>query len=151
MLKKLMLVTMSILMVVMCISTSTNAHISIDTVKVSDVFEATDGSLQYVIKVNADGSFVTQTIDENTTKAKILASRSSCNHSVLITYGKQKTEKKAVNSKTVCYKTRKWKAAKCSQCKKNGFRVYTSDWKSYEHNYGFLGLRDTCKECGREK
>ncbi len=151
MLKKLVLAISFVLVFVMFVTTRSSAYSNSSDLIKGSVFKSEDGSWQYVIRVNEDGSFVTQTIEDNTSQAKSLIAKSSCSHTVLVTYGTAKIEKKSVKTESVCYKTRKYKKAKCDKCKKTGFRVYTTGWKKHKHDYGFLNLRDTCKECGMAK
>lgn len=81
-----------------------------------------------------------------------VAAASSCNHPYYVRYGTGTFVKEYYDdSAKYCYKTSYWYKQRCGKCKyKISQRSYDA-WEKHKHDYGFLSLRKTCKECGHKK
>ena len=98
-----------------------------------DVYMPENGSLERVIRVYEDGSFVTP-----------------CEHPerYLEARGK-KTDFQTVGTAGICYKERLIISNKCKKCNRIGIKTY-SPW-SYCSKHSYPALKKTCKICGYTK
>lgn len=121
-----------------------------NNIKIGALYKNGDGVAEKIIKVNEDGSFVTESLElPRSFAAKSINARSvkNCQHVKLLEIY-TKTETSNVATKSCCYKSRKIIKSRCAQCSKT-FTTYGKWEKHKEHSYKLFGK--TCKVCGYKK
>lgn len=111
-----------------------------------DVYMPENCSLERVIRVYEDGSFVTEPIND----IRTYATNTPCEHPAryLEARGK-KTDFQTVGTAGICYKERLIISNKCKKCNRIGIKTY-SPW-SYCSKHSYPALKKTCKICGYTK
>lgn len=136
--KSIMLVTVVVLTLFNMVGVYASGS-STHEVDINEVFQAEDGTNEMVIRINEDGSYVTQ--PEGMTSV-----RASCRHTNLSAYKSYKETKKSdVSSK--CFMIRTVSESKCMSCGRRGFKNY-GIWTYRAHDYSLLGK---CKTCGKKR
>lgn len=146
---------MAIILSICCLSTSVLAKENISAkdvqeknIKVGALYENKEGQRERIIRVNKDGSFVTESIDMrkcfSTNRVK---GAKSCSHTRLLEIS-TKTETSTVGKKSCCYKSRKIVKSRCENCSKI-FTTYGRWTQHKKHSYKLFGKK--CKICGYKK
>lgn len=101
-----------------------------------------------LIKINEDGSFITEIIGEEETASLYHPTR-TCDHELYFAGQFSDTTSYYGRDSKNCYKTRTVERTRCRRCGKQ-FLVYRQ-WKYYGHNFPWFG--DTCKnkDCNYKK
>ena len=101
-----------------------------------DVYMPENGSLERVIRVYEDGSFVTEPIND----IRTYATNTPCEHPAryLEARGK-KTDFQTVGTAGICYKERLIISNKCKKCNRIGIKTYSHGNSSNQHtgNYTY--------------
>ena len=115
---------------------------SVDSVTLENLDIPAD---EVLVKMNEDGSFVTEKISDVSTFAA-----QECRHDEIIKDGPPLTEKVSYGGAYAdkCYKKRTVEQSYCSRCHKR-FKVY-GPWTDVNHSYPFIGKK-ICKVCHRHK
>ena len=111
-----------------------------------NIYVTETGAKERVVRVNEDGSFVTEPVEEISS----YVTNAPCEHPAryLEAVGK-KTDFQTVGTAGICYKERLIISNKCNKCHRRGIKTYTP-WTYYsKHSYPFL--KKTCSICGYKK
>lgn len=117
-----------------------------DSASEGQIFINSNGCTEKVVRVNNDGSFVTEEVKENGEQVI----KAVCTHPAasLVAITNLTDETKTVGKASCCFKYRSVTQCKCKKC--GGLVKTYGAWKSYtKHSYPFLGK--TCKTCGYKK
>lgn len=142
---------------VCCLSTTAFAKEAVsmkynqkENIKVGALYKNENGVSEKIIKVNGDGSFVTERLDlprSFSINSLNVRSVKNCQHTRLLEIS-TKTEPSNVAKKSCCYKSRKVVKSRCAQCSKI-FTTY-GKWENHNaHYYKLFGKK--CKVCGYKK
>lgn len=117
-----------------------------EVISIGSLYVTETGVNERVVRVNEDGSFVTEPVEE----ASFYATNASCEHPAryLEAVGK-KTDFQTVGSSGTCYKERLIISNKCNKCNRRGIKTYTP-W-TYCSKHSFPVLKKTCSICGYKK
>ena len=140
-----------LLVVAMTASISTTSTFAADTVdnydiskvsvKVGEKILNSEGLLELVVRINEDGSFITEEFNENTVKTSHPAAS-------LVAIAELNPDTETVGKDYCCFKYRSVTKCRCQKC---GATVKTYGvWKSHK-NHDFPLFGKTCKTCGYKK
>ena len=117
-----------------------------EVISSGNIYMTETGAKERIVRVNEDGSFVTEPIEAISS----YATNAPCEHPAryLEAVGK-KTDFRTVGTAGICYKERLIISNKCNKCHRRGIKTYTP-WTYYsKHSYPFL--KKTCSICGYKK
>ena len=111
-----------------------------------NIYVTETGAKERVVRVNEDGSFVTEPIEEISS----YVTNASCEHTAryLEAVGK-KTDFQTVGTAGTCYKERLIISNKCNKCQRRGIKTYSPWVRCSKHRYPLL--KKTCSICGYKK
>ena len=111
-----------------------------------NIYVTETGAKERVVRVNEDGSFVTEPIEEISS----YVTNASCEHPAryLEAVGK-KTDFQTVGTAGTCYKERLIISNKCNKCQRRGIKTYSPWVRCSKHRYPLL--KKTCSICGYKK
>ena len=111
-----------------------------------NIYVTETGAKERVVKVNEDGSFVTEPVEEISSYVTI----APCEHPAryLEAVGK-KTDFQTVGTAGTCYKERLIISNKCNKCQRRGIKTYSPWVRCSKHRYPLL--KKTCSICGYKK
>ena len=111
-----------------------------------NIYVTETGAKERVVKVNEDGSFVTEPVEEISS----YVTNAPCEHPAryLEAVGK-KTDFQTVGTVGTCYKERLIISNKCNKCQRRGIKTYSPWVRCSKHRYPLL--KKTCSICGYKK
>ena len=111
-----------------------------------NIYVTETGAKERVVKVNEDGSFVTEPVEEISS----YVTNAPCEHPAryLEAVGK-KTDFQTVGTAGTCYKERLIISNKCNKCQRRGIKTYSPWVRCSKHRYPLL--KKTCSICGYKK
>ena len=111
-----------------------------------NIYVTGTGAKERVVKVNEDGSFVTEPVEEISS----YVTNAPCEHPAryLEAVGK-KTDFQTVGTAGTCYKERLIISNKCNKCQRRGIKTYSPWVRCSKHRYPLL--KKTCSICGYKK
>lgn len=111
-----------------------------------NIYVTETGAKERVVKVNEDGSFVTELVEEISS----YVTNAPCEHPAryLEAVGK-KTDFQTVGTAGTCYKERLIISNKCNKCQRRGIKTYSPWVRCSKHRYPLL--KKTCSICGYKK
>ena len=111
-----------------------------------NIYVTETGAKERVVRVNEDGSFVTEPVEEISS----YVTNAPCEHPAryLEAVGK-KTDFQTVGTAGTCYKERLIISNKCNKCQRRGIKTYSPWVRSSKHSYPVL--KKTCSICGYKK
>ena len=111
-----------------------------------NIYVTETGAKERVVKVNEDGSFVTEPVEEISS----YVTNAPCEHPAryLEAVGK-KTDFQTVGTAGTCYKERLIISNKCNKCQRRGIKTYSPWVRCSKHRYPLL--KKTCSICGFKK
>ena len=111
-----------------------------------NIYVTETGAKERVVKVNEDGSFVTEPVEEISS----YVTNAPCEHPAryLEAVGK-KTDFQTVGTAGTCYKERLIISNKCNKCQRRGIKTYSPWVRCSKHRYTLL--KKTCSICGYKK
>ena len=111
-----------------------------------NIYVTETGAKERVVKVNEDGSFVTEPVEEISS----YVTNAPCEHTAryLEAVGK-KTDFQTVGTAGTCYKERLIISNKCNKCQRRGIKTYSPWVRCSKHRYPLL--KKTCSICGYKK
>lgn len=111
-----------------------------------NIYVTETGAKERVVRVNEDGSFVTEPFEEISS----YVTNAPCEHSAryLEAVGK-KTDFQTVGTAGTCYKERLIISNKCNKCQRRGIKTYSPWVRCSKHRYPLL--KKTCSICGYKK
>ena len=107
-----------------------------------NIYVTETGAKERVVKVNEDGSFVTEPVEEISS----YVTNAPCEHPAryLEAVGK-KTDFQTVGTAGTCYKERLIISNKCNKCQRRGIKTYSPWDRCSKHRYPLL--KKTCSIC----
>ena len=111
-----------------------------------NIYVTETGAKERVVRVNEDGSFVTEPVEEISS----YVTNAPCEHPAryLEAVGK-KTDFQTVGTAGTCYKERLIISNKCNKCQRRGIKTYSPWVRCSKHRYPLL--KKTCSICGYKK
>ena len=111
-----------------------------------NIYVTETGAKERVVRVNEDGSFVTEPVEEISS----YVTNAPCEHTAryLEAVGK-KTDFQTVGTAGTCYKERLIISNKCNKCQRRGIKTYSPWVRCSKHRYPLL--KKTCSICGYKK
>lgn len=111
-----------------------------------NIYVTETGAKERVVRVNEDGSFVTEPVEEISS----YVTNAPCEHPAryLEAVGK-KTDFQTVGTAGTCYKERLIISNKCTKCQRRGIKTYSPWVRCSKHRYPLL--KKTCSICGYKK
>ena len=111
-----------------------------------NIYVTETGAKERVVKVNEDGSFVTEPVEEISS----YVTNAPCEHPAryLEAVGK-KTDFQTVGTAGTWYKERLIISNKCNKCQRRGIKTYSPWVRCSKHRYPLL--KKTCSICGYKK
>jgi len=111
-----------------------------------NIYVTETGAKESVVRVNEDGSFVTEPVEEISS----YMTNAPCEHPAryLEAVGK-KTDFQTVGTAGTCYKERLIISNKCNKCQRRGIKTYSPWVRCSKHRYPLL--KKTCSICGYKK
>ena len=111
-----------------------------------NIYVTETGAKERVVRVNEDGSFVTEPVEEISS----YVTNAPCEHPAryLEAVGK-KTDFQTVGTAGTCYKERLIISNKCNKCQRRGIKTYSPWVRCSKHRYPLL--KKTCSICGYQK
>ena len=111
-----------------------------------NIYVTETGAKERGVKVNEDGSFVTEPVEEISS----YVTNAPCEHPAryLEAVGK-KTDFQTVGTAGTCYKERLIISNKCNKCQRRGIKTYSPWVRCSKHRYPLL--KKTCSICGYKK
>ena len=111
-----------------------------------NIYVTETGAKERVVRVNEDGSFVTEPVEEISS----YVTNAPCEHPAryLEAVGK-KTDFQTVGTAGTCYKERLIISNKCNKCHCTGIKTYSTCDRCNKHRYPLL--KKTCSICGYKK
>ena len=111
-----------------------------------NIYVTETGAKERVVRVNEDGSFVTEPVEEISS----YATNAPCEHPAryLEAVGK-KTDFQTVGTAGTCYKERLIISNKCNKCQRREIKTYSPWVRCSKHRYPLL--KKTCSICGYKK
>lgn len=111
-----------------------------------NIYVIETGAKERVVRVNEDGSFVTEPVEEISS----YVTNAPCEHPAryLEAVGK-KTDFQTVGTAGTCYKERLIISNKCNKCQRRGIKTYSPWVRCSKHRYPLL--KKTCSICGYKK
>ena len=111
-----------------------------------NIYVTETGAKERVVRVNEDGSFVTEPVEEISS----YVTNAPCEHPAryLEAVGK-KTDFQTVGTAGTCYKERLIISNKCTKCQRRGIKTYSPWVRCSKHRYPLL--KKTCNICGYKK
>ena len=111
-----------------------------------NIYVTETGAKERVVRVNEDGSFVTEPVEEISS----YVTNAPCEHPAryLEAVGK-KTDFQTVGTAGTCYKERLIISNKCNKCQRRGIKTYSTWGRCSKHRYPLL--KKTCSICGYKK
>ena len=111
-----------------------------------NIYVTETGAKERVVRVNEDGSFVTEPVVEISS----YVTNAPCEHPAryLEAVGK-KTDFQTVGTAGTCYKERLIISNKCNKCQRRGIKTYSPWVRCSKHRYPLL--KKTCSICGYKK
>ena len=99
-----------------------------EVISSGNIYVTETGAKERIVRVNEDGSFVTEPIEAISSYA---------------------TDFRTVGTAGICYKERLIISNKCNKCHRRGIKTYTPWTYCSKHSYPFL--KKTCSICGYKK
>lgn len=117
-----------------------------ERIKVRDKFLNAEGKMEQVIRVNKDGSFVTEEVD-----LRIKGKKKACSHPAGSLKAIANLAPKTVTmaQPNCCFKHCTVTLNRCQQCGNGSIKTYGAWINHKKHNFPFLGKK--CKTCGYKK
>ena len=117
-----------------------------EVITCGNIYVTETGAKERVVKVNEDGSFVTEPVEEISS----YVTNAPCEHPAryLEAVGK-KTDFQTVGTAGTCYKERLIISNKCNKCQRRGIKTYSPWVRCSKHRYPLL--KKTCSICGYKK
>lgn len=118
----------------------------IEEVKAGDKFLSANGQLELVVRVNKDGSFISEEYNPNSIRTRVV----KCSHPAasLKAVAELNPEFKDVATASCCYKYRSVTQCRCKKC--GALIKMHGPWKSVsKHSFPLFGK--TCKRCEYKK
>ena len=111
-----------------------------------NIYVTETGAKERVVRVNEDGSFVTEPVEEISS----YVTNAPCEHTAryVEAVGK-KTDFQTVGTAGTCYKERLIISNKCNKCQRRGIKTYSPWVRCSKHRYPLL--KKTCSICGYKK
>ena len=111
-----------------------------------NIYVTETGAKERVVRVNEDGSFVTEPVEEISS----YVTNAPCEHPAryLEAVGK-KTDFQTVGTAGTCYKERLIISNKCNKCQRRGIKTYSPWVRCSKPRYPLL--KKTCSICGYKK
>ena len=111
-----------------------------------NIYVTETGAKERVVRVNEDGSFVTEPVEEISSYVTNAPSEHPARY--LEAVGK-KTDFQTVGTAGTCYKERLIISNKCNKCQRRGIKTYSPWVRCSKHRYPLL--KKTCSICGYKK
>lgn len=113
---------------------------------VGEIFRNADGDYERIVRVEKDGSFVTEVMESVIQKSQ----KAACPHPAanLIPLAEKEPDTRTIASENVCFQYRSKTLCRCGKCNAT---IYTyGPWKNHtKHDFPLFGK--TCKTCGYTK
>ena len=111
-----------------------------------NIYVTETGAKERVVRVNEDGSFVTEPVEEISSYVTNAPREHPARY--LEAVGK-KTDFQTVGTAGTCYKERLIISNKCNKCQRRGIKTYSPWVRCSKHRYPLL--KKTCSICGYKK
>lgn len=96
--------------------------------------------------------FFNASVSSDNSNLSNVTAASPCRHPYYVDYGTGMfVKEKYNNNSTYCYRTTTAYKQRCGKCGYKISALHYGSWTKHKHNYGFLGLKKECKECGHKK
>lgn len=120
-----------------------------DNLKKEENFINTNGNLEQVIRVNKDGSFITEEIKVNINT--IMNRKAVCNHpsASLVAIANLRNDTEDVHTDSCCFRYRSVTKYRCKKCGNSSIKQYGAWQKHKKHSYPLFSKK--CKICGYKK
>lgn len=120
-----------------------------ERIKTGEKFLDSNGNIEQVIRVNKDGSFITEELEIS--RNTIMSRNERCSHPTqslvaLVDLGDEIKHKKTASC---CYKYRSVTKYRCKKCGNSSIKQFGAWHEHKKHSYPLFSKK--CKECGFKK